>query len=708
MAGNREIQLIIKAVDKASAELRSVSGGVKKLGDEAKASSTSSAAMGDALRGIAREALLGVAGLAAFGVAAKKAFDFAEEGAKIQQTGESFDMLMDALGAAPNILQQMKDAVGGTVDEMSLMSSTMTLVAGASSELAISMVDAAPRLLEIAKAANKLNPSLGSTTFLYESLARGIKRSSPLILDNTGLVIKVGEANQAYADSLGVTVEALTATDKQQALLNAALSAGAVLIDQVGGNTDSAADSFARLTTRTKEAGDALKSSLAPAGSAVVESLEKLFFWNQVVVESFTEIEAGARDGADSWDEYAAAISAGLKDTNFFIDQSGALVDIYGNLYKEQAVLTESQWALNEAVQASIAIVNASGNAIDGWADKWLRAQNIVIETPEEIADAADALADSIEDAAARRIATADRIASAVEDSAARQMSAYRDLAGDIANIDVSTEGMWREMSDAAIAAGATTDEIIRLATETGLATEAEARMAITRRDVIASTEAATLSTYGQILAMQHMDEWQRLTDESATLLAEGETELAAAAELAAEKELALVESLIGSKTSADEAKVAQGELIGEYDRTPDEVSTDIIQEEMAYARSQAREYKADLDNIPRSITTTITQRFIISGIQAAQVAHQDTRGQEVPELAAGMPYVQQTGLAYLHQGEAVLPRDEAQDYRAGRGGGGTIIIAPIILERSQYTDANGELMFQQIAEMIQAQQGAF
>ena len=645
MAGNREIQLIITAADRASAQLRTAAGEVKQLGASVKAvggmfqtfdvsaksswaailetgraSTTSASKLGrlaeglgvassrqieaavtserliaawdkgtittgelasglkdaeastrsftDILQSVGKEALLGVAGLAAFGIAAKKAFDLAEEGAKIQQTGESFDMLMDALGAAPNILQQMKDAVGGTVDEMSLMSSTMTLVAGASSELAISMVDAAPRLLEIAKAANKLNPSLGSTTFLYESLARGIKRSSPLILDNTGLVIKVGEANQAYADSLGVTVEALTATDKQQALLNAALSAGAVLIDQVGGNTDSAADSFARLTTRTKEAGDALKSSLAPAGSAVVESLETLFFWGKVVVESFDDIEAGARDGADGWDEYKDAIEASIKGTGFWIDQSGGLRGEYGELYKEQAVLTESQWALNEAVQASIAIVNASGNAIDGWADKWLRAQNIVIETPEEIADAADALADSIEDAAARRIATADRIASAVEDSAARQMSAYRDLAGDIGNIDVSTEAMWREMSAAAIAAGATTDEIIRLATETGLATEVEARMAVAKRELLTATEMGTASYFDQVLALRHMDEWQRLTEESATLLADGEVELAAAAEIAAGKELALVESLIGSKTSADEAKVAQGELIPDSQRT--------------------------------------------------------------------------------------------------------------------------------------------
>ena len=99
MAGNREIQLIIKAVDKASAELRTAAGAVKELGAEAKSASTSSDAIGNALRNIGREALLGVAGLAAFGVAAKKAFDLVEEGAKIQQTGESFDMLMDALGA---------------------------------------------------------------------------------------------------------------------------------------------------------------------------------------------------------------------------------------------------------------------------------------------------------------------------------------------------------------------------------------------------------------------------------------------------------------------------------------------------------------------------------------------------------------------------------------------------------------------------------
>ena len=153
------------------------------------------------------------------------------------------------------------------------------------------------------------------------------------------------------------------------------------------------------------------------------------------------------------------------------------------------------------------------------------------------------------------------------------------------------------------------------------------------------------------------------------------------------------------------ESRQAIDALIGRYDATQPSVSTRIEQPNMPQARQQVQNYIGELGDIPNNVSTTITTHYLTTGTGAVLPVSPigGTGG-----YAAGTPYVQQTGLAYLHQGEAVLPRSEAAEYRGGRGGGGTVVIAPIILERGQYTDANGELMFQQIAEMIQAQQGAF
>ena len=203
----------------------------------------------------------------------KKAYDFGKEGAAILQTSESFDRLMSSMGAGPGVLQALRDASRGTVDDMTLMSSTMTLLAGTSETLGSAIVDAAPQLMEIAKAANKLNPTLGDTAFLYQSLATGIKRSSPMILDNLGLTIKVADANEKYAAKIGKTVEQLTAEEKQMALLNAALEAGDRMIQQVGGSTEAMGDSFASAEAQIKNAGDQIKASLAPAVAVVADEV---------------------------------------------------------------------------------------------------------------------------------------------------------------------------------------------------------------------------------------------------------------------------------------------------------------------------------------------------------------------------------------------------------------------------------------------------
>jgi len=227
------------------------------------------------LGGLAQTALVGgVAGSAI--VAAKELYELGKRGAAVEQTGESFEFLLNKVDAAPDLLERLRQASRGTVDDMTLMSSTMTLAAGASDDLAKELIANTPRLLEMAKASNKLNPSLGDTAFLYESIATGIKRASPLILDNLGLTVKVGEANETFAKSIGKTAEELTAEEKQMALLNATLKAGDQLIAQVGGTVDAAGDDIARMEIQVKNLKDELSKAFAPAVSKVTGSLTEL------------------------------------------------------------------------------------------------------------------------------------------------------------------------------------------------------------------------------------------------------------------------------------------------------------------------------------------------------------------------------------------------------------------------------------------------
>ncbi|MBW2674606.1 MAG: hypothetical protein JRD89_14545 [Deltaproteobacteria bacterium] len=249
-----------------------------------------------------------LAGVALVGVGLKKAFDLGREGAAVVQTAESFEYLMVKVGAMPGLLNELRDASHGTVSDMQLMSSTSTLLAGTSGTLAKSLADNTPRLMEIAKAANKLNPALGTTTFMYESLAKGIKRSSPLILDNLGVVVKVGEANQKYADILGKSVTAMTAAEKQQALLNAVLEAGGTLIDQVGGNTEAATDKY-------------------DIATAAIENYKNAFLANISTAEEF----GGALNYVTRMAILAQAETDGLLDKRLFqakwVTATGAILD---------------------------------------------------------------------------------------------------------------------------------------------------------------------------------------------------------------------------------------------------------------------------------------------------------------------------------------------------------------------------------------------
>lgn len=294
MAERVEVNLIVKAIaegfDRVAAEQRKAGAGAEE--HEKKISS-----LGQRL-GKLTTIISGVtAGLVGFAATFKKAFDLARAGAAIDQTKESFDRLVTSLGQGPELLDELRQAARGTVDDMTLMSSVMTLVAGAGPNLAAALLKQTPALLEIAKAANKLNPALGDTAFFFESITTGIKRAQPLILDNLGLTIKVGAANKAMAEKLGKSVDALTAEEKAMAILNDTMRAGGVIIDQVGGSTEALTDPFDQLSAQIKNLTDDAKSWLANGLLPWFEILKGL----EPVLEDH---HANVLKNAESYNEY--------------------------------------------------------------------------------------------------------------------------------------------------------------------------------------------------------------------------------------------------------------------------------------------------------------------------------------------------------------------------------------------------------------------
>ena len=207
-------------------------------------------------------AALGVAAaVVGIGVAITKAFSFAEAGAKINAQAAAFKNLARTYNTdSRTILKALRDVSNGTVDTVNLIeSANKALLLGIDPNKFV-------KLMEIARAASK---ATGDTiTKSFEDITVGIGRQSRMILDNLGIIVKVEEANQKYAKSLGITASALTDTQKKQAFLTATLAAGQKIIDGVGNTAIDAADGFAQLKTQIINASNEFKTGFAKGLSA--------------------------------------------------------------------------------------------------------------------------------------------------------------------------------------------------------------------------------------------------------------------------------------------------------------------------------------------------------------------------------------------------------------------------------------------------------
>lgn len=169
---------------------------------------------------------------------------FVSEGAKLPGLEASFQRLTRGISQdSAAMLAVMQQSTRGLVSEMDLMQS-------ANKAILLGLPVTTESMGELARTATVLGRAMGQgATKSFDDLITALGRSSPLILDNLGLTVKVDAANQAYARSLGIAASELTEVDRKMAFYNAAMDAARAKTRELGDQTLTLGEQFSRVWT---------------------------------------------------------------------------------------------------------------------------------------------------------------------------------------------------------------------------------------------------------------------------------------------------------------------------------------------------------------------------------------------------------------------------------------------------------------------------
>lgn len=191
---------------------------------------------------------LSTVAVAAYGI--KKVLDFEVEAESIKRVNSQFEMLAHNAGVAAGTLREgLERAAGGLVDTDELLGAAnkaLVTMGGNASKL--------PELLEIAK-----NSTLifgGTLTSNFEALNQAIATGQTRALRQLGLIVDSQEAYKRYANSIGVTVAALSEQEKKTAVLNSVLEKAKSAFAGNKTNLDDTTFAIQRLNVSIKEIKD--------------------------------------------------------------------------------------------------------------------------------------------------------------------------------------------------------------------------------------------------------------------------------------------------------------------------------------------------------------------------------------------------------------------------------------------------------------------
>jgi hypothetical protein len=240
-------------------------------------------------------------------MAMNRAWNLADQAAKFEQQKVAFGNLAASYGSnADKIISSLKSISTGTI-------STQVLIEKAGTAMMMGInPDKISKLMEIARATSKMTGQ--SVTEAFDNISLAVGRQSKMILDNLGIIVSAGDANEKYAQSIGKTALTLTDAEKKTAFLNATISAGEDLMRRMGNQTDTARDKMDRFRAQTEDLKIALGQGLIRAGLGVMGVFQGIASGALVIASALFKVlqlaaymksllpgetgKAGARDAA--------------------------------------------------------------------------------------------------------------------------------------------------------------------------------------------------------------------------------------------------------------------------------------------------------------------------------------------------------------------------------------------------------------------------
>lgn len=338
MADQVEVDLIIRALAEGFDKLGSDIGG---LGKAAETATPKVQKTGLSLTDLKSGIDLATQAAQIAGGVFQQAFDLAAEGAQLIDTTESLERLAEQSGYAGDLMEELEKAAGGTVDDLDYMGSTIRLLTGETGEFSKRLATAAPQLLTMARAAVKLNPTLGDTAAAYEAITKAIETGQVRALKDYGILID--------------------ATGTKEERLQQILEAMPGLMEQVGGNVETTSDSVSRFNQVIDDGKDKLQLFLA---NGLLPIIDGVFAFTDAIEKN----KEAAIANNMTFDEYVQSMGA-----------AGPIIQLFNTLTDgaTEASLAAAQ-AVAEQEAETTRLMNATtaaNTATVAWAENTFYAQ---------------------------------------------------------------------------------------------------------------------------------------------------------------------------------------------------------------------------------------------------------------------------------------------------------------------------------------------